>query len=45
MKRRLPPALRIRDFALLWASLLSNGLASQMLAVAIGWPEMASATK
>ena len=37
MRRRLPPALRIRDFALLWASLLSNGLASQMLAVAIGW--------
>jgi MFS family permease len=37
MKRRLPPALRIRDFALLWASLLSNGLASQMMAVAIGW--------
>ena len=37
MKRRLPPALRIRDFALLWASLLTNGLASQMLAVAIGW--------
>ena len=37
MKRRLPPALRIRDFALLWASLLSNGLASQMLVVAIGW--------
>jgi len=25
MKQRLPPALRIRDFALLWASLLSNG--------------------
>jgi MFS family permease len=37
MKRRLPPALRIRDFALLWASLLSNGIAFQMLAVAIGW--------
>jgi MFS family permease len=37
MKRRLPPALRIPDFALLWASLLSNGLAAQMLAVAIGW--------
>jgi len=37
MRRRLPPALRIRDFALLWAALLSNGLASQMLAVAIGW--------
>jgi MFS family permease len=37
MRRRLPPALRIPDFALLWASLLSNGLAAQMLAVAIGW--------
>jgi MFS family permease len=37
MQRRLPPALRIRDFALLWASLLANGIAFQMLAVAIGW--------
>jgi MFS family permease len=37
MRQRLPPSLRIRDFALLWAALLSNGLASQMLAVAIGW--------
>jgi MFS family permease len=37
VKRHLPPALQIREFALLWASLLSNGLASQMLAVAIGW--------
>ena len=37
MLHRLPPALRIRDFALLWASLVTNGLASQMLAVAIGW--------
>src|SRR4051812_49861163 len=37
MKRRLPPALRIRDFALLWASLVSSGVAFQMLAVAIGW--------
>jgi MFS family permease len=37
MRQRLPPALRIRDFGLLWAALLSNGLASQMLAVAIGW--------
>jgi MFS family permease len=37
MRQRLPPSLRIRDFSLLWASLLSNGLASQMLAVAIGW--------
>ena len=37
MNQRLPPSLRIRDFALLWVALLSNGLASQMLAVAIGW--------
>jgi MFS family permease len=37
MRRRLPPALRIRDFALLWASLFSSGVAFQMLAVAIGW--------
>jgi len=36
MRRRLPPALRIRDFALLWASLFSSGVAFQMLAVAIG---------
>jgi MFS family permease len=33
----LPPALQLRDFALLWSSQLTNGLASQMLAVAIGW--------
>src|SRR3954452_20605928 len=37
MRHRLPPALRIRDFALLWSALLTTGLASQMLAVAIGW--------
>jgi len=37
VRHRLPPALQLRDFALLWASLLTNGLASQMLAVAIGW--------
>jgi MFS family permease len=37
VRRRLPPALQVRDFALLWSSLLTNGLASQMLAVAIGW--------
>jgi MFS family permease len=29
--------LQERSFALLWVSLLANGLASQMLAVAIGW--------
>ena len=37
MRRRLPPALQLRDFALLWTSSLANGLASQMIAVAIGW--------
>jgi MFS family permease len=37
MRRRLPPALRIRDFALLWGSIFSSGVAFQMLAVAIGW--------
>jgi MFS family permease len=35
--RRLPPSLQLRDFALLSSSLLTNGLASQMMAVAIGW--------
>jgi MFS family permease len=37
MRHRLPPALRIPQFALLWSSMVTNGLASQMLAVAIGW--------
>jgi Transmembrane secretion effector len=37
VRGRLPPALRMREFALVWSSSLANGLASQMLAVAIGW--------
>jgi MFS family permease len=37
MRGRLPPALQLRDFALLWTSSLANGVASQMIAVAIGW--------
>jgi MFS family permease len=37
VRKRLPPALRERDFALLWTSSIASGLASQMLAVAIGW--------
>jgi MFS family permease len=37
VRRRLPPALQLRDFALLWTSSLANGVASQMIAVAIGW--------
>ncbi|MHB8470909.1 MAG: MFS transporter [Gaiellaceae bacterium] len=37
MRRRLPPALRQREFALIFATSVTNGLAAQMLAVAIGW--------
>jgi MFS family permease len=37
VRHRLPPALRERDFALLWTSSLANGLALQMIVVAIGW--------
>jgi MFS family permease len=34
---RLPAALRERDFALLWLATLLSGLATQMIAVAVGW--------
>jgi len=37
VKDRLPPALRLRAFALLWTTSLTNGMAAQMIAVAIGW--------
>jgi MFS family permease len=37
VRHRLPPALRLRSFALLWTSSLANGLALQMIVVAIGW--------
>jgi MFS family permease len=37
VKERLPPALRQRPFALLWTVSLTNGFATQMIAVAIGW--------
>ncbi|HEU5243745.1 MAG TPA: MFS transporter [Gaiellaceae bacterium] len=37
MRHRLPPALRLRGFALLWTALLTNGFATQMMVVAIGW--------
>jgi MFS family permease len=33
----MPPALRRRDYALLWAALLAQGLGAQMAAVAVGW--------
>jgi len=34
---RLPPALRRRNYALLWAALVAQGLGGQMAAVAVGW--------
>jgi hypothetical protein len=37
VRHRLPPALHQREFRLLWTSSLSNGVASQMAQVAIGW--------
>jgi MFS family permease len=37
VRNRLPPALRIRDFALLWAAILALRFAENMVAVAIGW--------
>jgi hypothetical protein len=35
--RRLPPPLRSRNYALLWAALLGMGLATQMVEVDVGW--------
>jgi len=37
MRRRLPPALRERDFAFLWSAIFGMRFADQMLAVAVGW--------
>lgn len=37
MRHRLPPALQLRSFALLWTALLTNNFAANMIAVAIGW--------
>jgi MFS family permease len=37
VRQRLPPALRVRGFAFLWTALLTNGFATQMMVVAIGW--------
>ena len=37
MRRRLPPALQLRDFALLWSALLSTRFAESMIGVAVGW--------
>lgn len=37
MRRRLPPALRNRDFALFTGAIFASSLAQQMVMVAIGW--------
>jgi MFS family permease len=37
VKRRLPPALQIREFAYLWAAIASMRFAENMIAVAVGW--------
>ena len=37
MRRRLPPALRHRDFALYWSAMFASGVGMQMASVAVGW--------
>jgi MFS family permease len=37
VRRRLPPALQVRDFAFLWTAILSMRFAENMIAVAVGW--------
>ena len=37
MRRRLPPALRLREFALLWTAILTMRFAAAMVDVAVGW--------
>ena len=37
MRDRLPPALREREFSLLWVTNILAGLATQMILVAVGW--------
>lgn len=37
MRHRLPPALQLREFALLWSAQLTSRVGGEMLAVAIGW--------
>jgi MFS family permease len=37
VRRRLPPALHHREYALLWSAVLSSRFAEQMIAVAVGW--------
>jgi MFS family permease len=35
--RRLPPALHHRDFRRLWLGMVTSGVATQMVSVAVGW--------
>lgn len=35
--RRLPPSLQQRDFRRLWVGVLTSGVATEMVAVAVGW--------
>jgi len=37
VRRRLPPALRLHEFALLWTAILTMRFADAMTAVAVGW--------
>src|SRR5262249_18161158 len=37
VRRRLPPVMQERDYALLWVALLVMAFATQMTAVAVGW--------
>jgi MFS family permease len=37
VRRRLPPALRLREFALLWTAILAMRFSEAMVAVAVGW--------
>jgi MFS family permease len=37
VRRRLPPALQLRDFAFLWSAVLCMRFAENMIGVAVGW--------
>jgi MFS family permease len=37
LANRLPPSFGVRDFRLLWVTTLLTGIATQMVAVAVGW--------
>jgi MFS family permease len=37
VRRHLPPALHLREFAFIWSAILSMRFADQMIAVAVGW--------